>query len=224
MREPACAQFPNSANNVGKSEQGASWTYMQTALVPALQTPPAIMFKTRFFIVGFVATLSLGCSVQAYPDTPVSESPEISVMLKNQAYRGNGFVQMNTVPYDSDLAPGSKVMCYVSKEAALSYAGIVPDLKTALTGDFPVGGIVVREVTDAAGEVQKLTVMVREQHGYYPDVGDFFFGVTDTEGKPMADANGQVQWGRLPTCAGCHMKRSGAEYLFGVREKDRLAH
>jgi hypothetical protein len=180
------------------------------------------MFNARFFLVGFVTTLSLGCSVQAYPDAPVSESPEISVMLAKQEYRGNGFVQMNTAPYDSDLAPGSKIMCYVSKDAALAYAGIVPDLKTALTGEFPVGGIVVREVSDAQGKVQKLTVMRREQRGYYPDVGDFFFGVTDTSGRPMPDANGQVQWGRLPSCAGCHIQRSGAEYLFGVREKDRL--
>jgi hypothetical protein len=197
---------------------------MRTALVPRLQSSPAIMFNVRFFVVGFIATLSLGCTVQAYPDAPVSEQPEISVMLKDKSYRGNAFVQMNTVPYDSDLAAGSKIVCYVSKDAALSYAGIVPDLKTALTGQFPVGGVVVREVVDAAGKVQKLTVMVREQHGYYPDVGDFFFGVTDTEGRPLPDANGQVQWGRMPTCASCHIQRSGAQYLFGVSEKDRLAH
>jgi hypothetical protein len=185
-----------------------------------------MMFNARFILIGFIATISLstGCTVQAYPDAAVSEAPEISRMLKDGAYRGNGFVQMNTVPYESDLAPGAKVTCYVSKDAALAYAGIVPDLKTALTGQFPVGGIVVREVIDAAGKVQKLTVMVREQRGYYPDVGDFFFGVTDLGGQPMADANGQMQWGRLPACAGCHMQRAGAEYLFGVPEKDRLGH
>jgi hypothetical protein len=209
---------------VGKLEHYTTSTYMQTKLVPPLHSPPNIMFNARFFLIGFFVTLSVGCSVQAYPDAPVSESPEISVMLKDKEYRGNGFVQMNTVPYESDLAPGSKITCYVSKEAALSYAGIVPDLTMALTGTFPVGGVVVREVSDAAGQVQKLTVMVRQKQGYYPDVGDFFFGVTDMQGRPLADANGQMQWGRLPSCAGCHEKRQGAQYLFGVREKDRLAH
>jgi hypothetical protein len=182
------------------------------------------MKNVHVALFGLVCSLSIGCTVTAYSVAPVSEVPEVSEMLKHADYRGSGFVQMNSVPYPSDLAKGSMVTCYVSKEAALSYAGVVPDLDGAVTGGFPVGGVIVREVADQTGKMQKLTVMVKREQGYFPEVGDFFFGVSDGEGVPMPDASGQMQWGKLTTCAGCHQGRAKANFLFGVSEDDRLRH
>jgi hypothetical protein len=168
-----------------------------------------------------VLVICAGCTVTAYTPPSVSEEPGIALMLRDRTYRGGGFVRMNTVPYESELAPGSVVTCFVSNDAAFAYQGVTPDLKTSNGGTFPVGGVVVREVADGHGKVTKLTVMERRAAGYFPEVGDFFFGVSDVDGNPMVDADGHAQWGRLDSCSGCHQERAAAGYLFGVRVADR---
>lgn len=142
-------------------------------------------------------------------------------MLATAQYRGGGFVQMDPKPYESTLAPGSFVTMYVSNAAAAAYATVTPESMTGGDG-FPVGGVVVREVSDAAGDVTQLTTLMKCKSGYNPTAGDFMFAVTDTNGQPV-QANGVSQWGPLAECSSCHHGRASANYLFGVEESVRAA-
>jgi hypothetical protein len=166
-------------------------------------------------------TCSFGCTQPTYDAPHVSDEAALSLMLRDGEYRGAGFVRMNPAPYASALASGAWVTAYVSRDAAGAYQWVEPDAKSAGGDEFPVGGVIVREVVDSHGDVVKLTVMARRETGYYPDVGDFFFGVTDVNGTPLNDAGGHPQWGKLDTCAACHIGRASAKYLFGVSMADR---
>jgi hypothetical protein len=51
--------------------------------------------------------------------------------------------------------------------------------------------------------------------GYDPTLGDWWFAVTDANGKPLVD-QGVVQVDRLQACHQCHLERAHDDYLFGV--------
>ncbi|HEX4461618.1 MAG TPA: hypothetical protein VIA18_26745, partial [Polyangia bacterium] len=86
---------------------------------------------------------------------PLAE-PALSALLADGAFRGAGFVQMNPSPFPSTLTPGSFVTVYVSQDAAAAYEAVTPETSTR-GADFPVGGILVRQVSDSAGNVTMLS-------------------------------------------------------------------
>ena len=140
-------------------------------------------------------------------------------ILQTQAFRGSGFTQIDHAPFASTLVPGAWVTNFVRSDAAKAYQAITPNADHE-DAPFPVGGCVVRAVADAKGQPTKLTVMVKREAGYYPEAGDFFFGVTDANGMPVTDG-GTLQWGKLHVCGDCHAKRAASGFLFGVATVDR---
>jgi hypothetical protein len=108
---------------------------------------------------------------------------------------------------------------YVSSDAAAAYEAITPDADGA-GAPFPVGGTVVRAAYDDKGALAALAVMVKRERGYFADVGDFFFGVTDVDGEPQSDEHGLL-WGKVSECAECHEGRATSGYFFGVARADR---
>jgi hypothetical protein len=165
--------------------------------------------------------LATGCLQQAVPAHPPGvDDATLRDMLASGAYRGDGFVLVNRTRYPSALAAGAMIDVYVSVDAADAYRAVDPESMTM--GDpFPVGGVIVREVW-SGGVLTKLTTMEKEPHGYYPDVGDFLFGATDLEGRPMTNDDHSAQWGARAQCGSCHeSKRAGAGYLFGVPADNR---
>jgi hypothetical protein len=152
-------------------------------------------------------------------DTTAREEPALFTMLNAHGYKdANSFVQLNQTPYTSSL-DGSQIKMYVSKDAAAAYEAVTPDSMT-MGAAFPVGGILVREASDANGNLTAITTMVKREAGYFPVVGDFFFGVLDASGNPVTE-NGELEWGKVQACAGCHQPRASSGYLFGVPTADR---
>ncbi len=174
---------------------------------------------SRLAFVVFLVGVNAGCLSQVIPAHEPAEEGQMLGILQTQAFHGSGFVQTDPSPFASALAPGAWVTNFVSSDAATAYGAVTPDADHE-GAPFPVGGCVVRAVADANGEVTKLTVMVKREPGYFPEAGDFFFGVTDPEGNPMSDGD-TLQWGKLQSCAQCHATRSASGFLFGVAMADR---
>jgi hypothetical protein len=58
--------------------------------------------------------------------------------------------------------------------------------------------------------------MAKDVAGYFPDGGDWLYGVTTDDGTPLRDERGQPEWGPMPACAACHGSGRDHGWLFGV--------
>lgn len=157
-------------------------------------------------------------------DASTSSSVQIDAgamlaLIADGGYRGPGFTHATKTPYASAVATGSFVDEWVSSNGYADYSKVQPDASDS--GAFlPVGSMIVRAVVDADAEVTKLTVMLKGPNGYNPSLGDWWFAETDPSGTPLTDDAGTLA-GRLSDCYGCHLPRSGDDYLFGVPLDDR---
>jgi hypothetical protein len=61
--------------------------------------------------------------------------------------------------------------------------------------------------------------MVKGPAGFSPELGDWWFAVTDAEGVPMQTDAGTLT-GPLVACSTCHLPRDADDYLFGVPASD----
>ncbi len=167
--------------------------------------------------------LASGCLSLVVPDHAPATTDDASVklMLQQRDFMGPGFVKVNHAPFASDLESGRVVTMYVSADAAAAYQGVTPDTKASTGPTFPVGGMVVRTSSDMNGNLMALTFMVKHEAGYFPEVGDFAFGVTDPNGTPVNDDAGTPIWGKVEECALCHETRASSGFLFGVSTAHR---
>lgn len=181
--------------------------------------------RTRFRFLVFASCLATlctsGCLSQVIPEhePAASDEPELRSMLAQHGFESSAFVQVNHAPYTSTLEPEHKVTMFVSADAANAYMALTPENDTPGPA-FPVGGIVVRVAESPDGTPLALTVMVKREAGYFPEGGDFFFGVTDMQGTPKSDEHGPL-WGPLGECGQCHATRAKTGFLFGVAPSDR---
>lgn len=168
-----------------------------------------------------IATLSTACSLQQASPSPDEVAMDDQAILSTAVhYRDSpAFVQVNDTAYASALGGGAFINLYVSTHAFPAYATIESD--AAGTGVVvPEGTLIVREVLDEAGNVKRLTLMAKGPPGYNPDLGDFWFGVTEPDGTPVVE-NGAPRLGRLQDCYGCHLARASDDFLFGVPADNR---
>lgn len=128
------------------------------------------------------------------------------------------FVPVNRVAYASTAASGIEINVWATSADIASYAEIAPE-QSGSHVDLNPGAMIVREVSKN-GAVVKLTLMVKGPPGYNPDLGDFWFGVTDPYGVPLVE-NGAKLTGKLSQCYSCHIPRKDDGYLFGVSEAAR---
>jgi hypothetical protein len=79
---------------------------------------------------------------------------------------------------------------------------------------FPVGSVIVKEKYGApeGGEPELLTVMIKRDPGYNPEVGDWEFATVAMEAKKA------VERGKLKTCMSCHQRTPDTDHVFSVRE------
>jgi hypothetical protein len=135
--------------------------------------------------------------------------------VSDGAYLEGGFVKLNREPFPTALNDSEMVNVYVSVGDAAAFWAIDPDIDGSGVELAP-DAVIVREVV-AAGELAKLTVMVRGADGYYAGGGDFCYAVTDPEGAHfLAGDGGEPLRGRVGDCAACHADRAGDGFLFGV--------
>ena len=125
------------------------------------------------------------------------------------------FVRLNDAPYPTALGTGADINVYVSTNGYVPYATITPDTSGSNVV-VPEGTLIVREVLEPSGAIKTLTLLYKGPKGYNPELGDFWFGVTDSAGKPVLDTAGAPKTGRLSECFSCHIPRATDGYLFGV--------
>jgi hypothetical protein len=156
-----------------------------------------------------VAVPAGGCLVPDPEPLASAEIDESSLLSMLPIYDGSpAFTRLNEEPYLTALPSGAALNVWVSSNAFAAYGGIAPE--TVGSGiEAPEGTMIVREVLDGAGAIETLTLMYKGPQGYNPEVGDYWFGVTDPDGKP-------IKMGKLEECYGCHQERAADGYLFGV--------
>jgi uncharacterized membrane protein YgcG len=141
---------------------------------------------------------------------------EAAIMSTLGGHRDSpAFVRLNDAPYPTALGTGADINVYVSTNGYAAYASITPEV-TGSGVTVPEGTLIVREVLEPSGAIKTLTLMYKGPKGYNPDLGDFWFGVTDPAGKPVPDPAGAPKIGRLAECYSCHTPRASDGWLFGV--------
>lgn len=76
-------------------------------------------------------------------------------------------------------------------------------------GEFPIGTIIVKEKHDGndPSTSELLTVMIKRERGFAPEIGDWEFVVLDGFAKA-------VQKGSAETCISCHTGEKANDYVF----------
>lgn len=150
------------------------------------------------------------------------EIDEHAILAQVASYGDSSqFEHVSGKAYASALGGTSLIELFASSTAAVQYRDIAPEV-TGSGVVLPEGSILVREVFDAAGAPQRLTIMAKGPAGYNPQLGDWYFAVTDLHGVPVTE-DGIARSGRLADCYGCHLPRASDDYLFGVPMIDRGA-
>jgi hypothetical protein len=175
-------------------------------------------------IAGLVASFALvlgGCGTSTGSQSYAVSVDDTSVLSALAGFRDSpAFVKVNDAPYATGLGTGALVNVYVSAQAFAPYASITPE-KTGSGAEVPEGTMIVREVLEPSGAVKTLTLMVKGPKGYNPDLGDYWFGVTDANAVPVLDTQGAKKLGRVEECYSCHTPRASDDWLFGVPAANR---
>jgi hypothetical protein len=158
----------------------------------------------------------VGFGEQASGATQTVDSNDDTLgILASGAFRTSpDFTHVSSGPYPSTAAAGAFVDLWVSTDAYADYQAITPTA-TGTGSALPLGAIIVRVVTDASGDVTKLTLMRHGPAGINPTLDDWWFAETDPNGVPLTDDAGPLT-GPLAECMTCHLPRASNDYLFGV--------
>jgi hypothetical protein len=168
------------------------------------------------WILGAAAAMALTACMDPAPYEPDDVDVNASAVLSllPQVHDSPVWVRMNDAPYVTGLGTGAKVNVYVSIRGYEAYARIRPEADGS-GADVPPGTMIVREVLAEDGSVDTFTLMYKGPPGYNPDLGDFWFGVTDASGVPKVK-DGAERVGRVEDCYACHVDRGQDGFLFGV--------
>ncbi len=141
--------------------------------------------------------------------------------IVNRDYLKNTeFFPLNSTAYASELSPDNYIKVYISQFASLNYLTVHRDRENS-HARLPEETVIIREVQDESGKIKNITAMVKANKGYYPEGGDFFYGVYDSDGNTILD-DGRALAGRLFDCGDCHRtQRENDGFLFGVSSKNR---
>lgn len=135
----------------------------------------------------------------------------------------DGFALVNVTPFTSNIPGGKMIDVWVTESVASEYAKVQLDGEGSGV-DLPEGTVIVREVIGDTGEVEKLTMMMKGEPGYFPGGGDWWYGVADPDGTIRVDDDGELMQGALTQCGGCHLSRPNDGYLFGIPSANNAYH
>jgi hypothetical protein len=186
--------------------------FFVTRLPIALPSPRALVLAVLLGVVG------------CYPAPPdpgaglgISEDAILGVVRSMQG--SAELAAVNAAAYATALPSGALINVYVSDEGHDWYTAIAPE-REGSGSIVPEGTLIVREVLGNDDAVATITLMYKGAPGYNPDLGDYWFGVTDPAGDPVVE-DGVPQVGRLEACYGCHLDRPDDDFLFGVPAAQR---
>jgi hypothetical protein len=168
------------------------------------------------FAVG--ATLLISCTDYLGPAVDAGSTQETPLDQATLALAAGykTFTQVNTRA-DASAVGSFDINVYVTGDVT-TYERIHPETTTTVS-PLAVGTLIVREVLNADGSIDKLTLMAKGPAGYDPSLGDWWFGEADPQCQPIVDSGG-LELGRLDDCHSCHIPRQSDDYLFGVPAAD----
>lgn len=164
------------------------------------------MRNVRLVLVGIVAATALAGAA----------APEPDLVARLDGYTSWG--KVNAEPFK--MAPAVSVLCaapatqlanphdayidvYVNDAGREAMLSATPEV-------FPVGTIIVKEKrTDvSAASPELLTVMIKREAGYNPEVGDWEFAVMDGAARTVRES------GRIESCMSCHVTQKAADFVY----------
>ncbi len=160
---------------------------------------------------------------------PTIDSAAVLASVANGAYATSPNYKQISTTYISSKDP-FYIAEWVSTDAFDTYSLVNPADGGAPANEImPVGATIVRVMYQQTnmpgfsisnpGPVTHLTIMSKGPPGYDPDLGDWWFALTDPTGTPMPYANSTApQDGQMLECHSCHkMQRTlDNDFLFGA--------
>ena len=151
-----------------------------------------------------------------------TESSELApfareVKRRVESYRDGGFEKVTEPAFPSAVAGGKEIGVWVSEEGVSDYLSATdsesgdPDVPA-----LPEESIIVREIRNDAGDVEKLTVVAQRERSFHEEVGGLWFGVMSPDFEYKETSDGSAQAGSLASCASCHRNKRSTGYLYGV--------
>lgn len=150
------------------------------------------------------------CDVGAVSSSTDASSYDTTTLAQALGYRS--FAKVDSRSYTSSVSAYS-IDVYATGDVA-TYMKIHPEVSGS-NMTIASGTIIVREVLDASGATQELTMMAKGPPGYDPTLGDWWFADTDPSGAVLG-----TSLGRVAACHGCHIPRATDAFLFGVPAAD----
>lgn len=85
-----------------------------------------------------------------------------------------------------------------------------------VNGKFPIGSIIVKHTTNAAGTLNEFTGMVKRGNGFNPNFGDWEFFMLTSDGKIGSDMGMPMRGANLMNgmCGGCHTGAANKDFIF----------
>lgn len=169
-----------------------------------------------WFVVG-VALLSSCTDELGAADAGSTQESALDQATLALAAGYKTFTQVNTRT-DASQVGSFDINVYVTGDVE-TYETIHPE-DTTTVAPLGVGTLIVREVLNGDGSVNKLTMMAKGPAGYDPSLGDWWFAEADPQCQPVV-SNGVIEVGQLVSdCHSCHIPRQSEDYLFGVPAAD----
>jgi hypothetical protein len=168
----------------------------------------------RISLFAVLAGTTVGCATELIAPDPGPSVDEAALLEAAATYRTSGTLAEASADAYPSAVGTTDINVWISSFSAAAYAAVTPD-STGSGVRLPEGALIVREVLNAAGRLEKLTLMAKGPKGYNGVVGDYWFAVTDPSGTPLV-ANGVEQVGKLAACFGCHQERASDDFLFGI--------
>ncbi|HEX5874817.1 MAG TPA: cytochrome P460 family protein [Pyrinomonadaceae bacterium] len=171
--------------------------------------------------VAIVSALRPFSQPQETATAPAEPTPTVSGSELVAGYRGWTRVNPEPVVLPSHLAR----MCFAptAKQLELEESNPHKDkfitvyvneigketMMEKLEGVYPQGSVIVKEklARKDSSSPELLTVMIKREHGYNPQYGDWAWMVVDGSGTSV------LARGKLTNCQGCHEQYKGGDYV-----------
>jgi hypothetical protein len=131
--------------------------------------------------------------------------------LQSEAGTYLSMTKVNARPFTTQQHQGNpQVNVWTNSLAASPYRALSTQPGSII--EFPVGAMIVKEMLDATGAPEFLTVMVKQAAGFDTANKDWWYGRLNPDGST---APGNFI-GKVGFCISCHAGAPNNEYLFGV--------
>lgn len=115
------------------------------------------------------------------------------------------------IKHEADPHTSHRILVFVNDVGAKAMVSERPQ--------FPIGSIIVKEKWPQSGDAKSpelLTVMIKREKGYNPNLGDWEFAALDGVVDSLAISKGGavIARGKIESCQNCHKTIEKTDYVF----------